>query len=559
LARIVLESEDIVALTAVGEARRLSAQVELWPGWSFAATPVLLCRPGWRMLLVGHPDPPPGFEECDFLAGGKAPDGLVLARFSRVPWIGGASGALELERGGAIDLMRHMTAVVPYPAADCPVPGRVARLAAAACGAAFAAHLARRIGHPPLGPLPGYAALEPVNNALGALEGLILHDALWGEAGAAGAGEAGAAGAGEAGAAGAGEAARALVLVRRERRQNMDEVVIAREQRTELLSGLGAYVAARAAQAIQADAGGTWGASARAAAGDALAEWRGALRAVNRRGRGAAGGRFRLTGMACAFLLDRLGRSSWHDEASAGEALDALLERGVRLDGGSGDNSVVARTECRYGYLDLLDEETAYVRQEQDRRRGELRDLLGGWVEAGDGDRGQKIVFDVSRLELRGMAWLEAGHRPVNANVAVYHGPVTFDFGCALLSFNGLPVAEDRKTGLLHVNFPGQAITMSGDGGPFSIDRGAEFTTGLEVDLPGLYVAATRGALFDVDGELMVRLRRPPAVWRRRPAAKQAAAAGAAPGEAAPAGATPGEDAAGDDADGRSGSREGAP
>jgi len=540
LARIVLESEDIVALTAVGEARRLSAQVELWPGWSFAATPVLLCRPGWRMLLVGHPDPPPGFEECDFLAGGKAPDGLVLARFSRVPWIGGASGALELERGGAIDLMRHMTAVVPYPAADCPVPGRVARLAAAACGAAFAAHLARRIGHPPLGPLPGYAALEPVNNALGALEGLILHDALWGEAGAAGAGEAGAAG--------AGEAARALVLVRRERRQNMDEVVIAREQRTELLSGLGAYVAARAARAIEADAGGAWGASARAAAGDTLAEWRGALRAVNRRGRGAACGRFRLTGMACAFLLDRLGRSSWHDEASAGQAFDALLERAVRLDGGYGDNSVVARTQHRYGYLDLLEEEMAYVRQEQERRREELQDLLWGWAEAGDASRGQKIVFDVGRLELRGMAWLEAGHRPVNANVAVYHGPVTLDFGCALLSFNGLPVAEDRKTGLLHVNFPGQAIRMSGDGEPFAIHRGAEFSGGLEVDLPGLYVAATRGALFDADGELMVRLRRPPTVWRRRRPAGQGT------GEAAPGGGAPA-----DDADGRSASREGAP
>lgn len=518
MASLTLGPDDIVALTAASEARRLSAQCELWPGWAVGDMPVLYVRRGWRMLLVGHPDPPPGFEGCDFAPeGGRATKGPVAAADCRVPWIPGSSGALELEHGGAIELNGRPTAAVPYPVAGASAPGRVAQLAAATCGAAFCAFVAGRVDRAwgaAAGPLPDYAGLQPVNNALGNLEGLILHDALWGAEGGHGA-------AATAAAAEAATAARALVLVRRERRQNMDDRVIADEQRSELVVGLAAYVAARAAQAAQTGQS--------APAGCAVSGWQKALREVNCRGQGATYGRFRLTGMALAFLLDRLGEE-WHDAATQGTPLDNLVEQRVKLDGGSGDDGALAAAQRRHGYLERLDEERAFVRGEQERRREQLSDLLFPRI-----GEGQKMVFDVEHLRLQGMAWLESALCQVSDSVAIHGGPLALDFGHALLSFDGPPVAVDLQQGLVHVSLPGRALRTSGDGEDFVIEHGAEFTDGLEVDCRGVYAKAGRGTVFNVDGELLISLRRPPAVWRRkRPGGSRADGPGTAPGGDAP-------------------------
>ncbi|MDQ7793134.1 MAG: hypothetical protein RDU89_01790 [bacterium] len=440
------------SLACVGEAYHLEEQAgPLWPGWDLASTPILLAG-----------------DDCSYLVG---TNGAREGFRSFDGW------ALPLYRGPAQAGDDPLAALVTTNALDSEHPQGPAEFVGLILREAFAFHRAGRVP-----PYPGAAGRYPeasaTNNVLGRIEGMLLHDLLTGGAGD--------------------EALTAFALVRRERRERLDDALVAVEQACEIRLGLGLYIELRAflaattahyrpTAAFRALTGGHAGFQ------EVLGSRYEGLRAMNR---GAS--RFAHTGMALALCLDRV-YPGWAAELGPTVSLDDLVERKVAFDGGDNDEAVLLRAKERHGYFEEVLQERQWLRDLAGRREQLLAELFH--------TSGLKLVFDVSALDPA----LVTGHRrvePLKNHILLYHGPCSFRFGPTTLEFGGVRLLEDRLTGLLQVATRPGRLRFEGDRRPFTLQIPAEFTGGLALDIPEVKVRARQGVLYDADGVLYVKLLR---------------------------------------------------
>lgn len=244
-----------------------------------------------------------------------------------------------------------------------------------------------------------------------------------------------------------------LCLVRRERRGPLPDEAIAAEQAAEVWDGLPAYVAGQ--------------------------------QPASRSAR---------IGLGLAQLLDRVD-PGWQVVWGAGrDSLDQALERFVAFDGGSGDEALMQDAQYRHDYAGLLVAAQKRLAAERTARKALVDRILRG--------DGSLLVVDTSAL---GEGFVEAatpGQR-VNAGLSVWDGAVAFRFRGAEVFFDGVPVARDRRAGLLQARVRGR-LHMSGDGA--DLEEPAEFTERLEMDLPGVTVRARHGWVRPLDEGLYVKL-----------------------------------------------------
>jgi len=359
--------------------------------------------------------------------------------------------------------------------------------------------------------LSGYPELSATNNALGNLEGLILHDILRGSLVDAPP------------AAVPATAAYHFCLVRRERRGPLDEAVVQYEQDLEADEGRARYVQTRSllgalpgrpaansppylpGPAFQALSGR----EAYDKAPELITEQIAKLRRINVNAAGAAWWRFFHTGMALALFADYLD-PDWKRHVDAGQSLDAVIERSLVYDGGSVDERELELVKTRYGYDERLAAEREFSRQEKRRKEGLLATLLA----AGSG---QRVTFDVSSLmaEEEGAAsgrfslvWDPAAVEIITQNVRIHRRGLRFIGSGTDLAFHGVPVVEDLKNRLFHVNVRAERLGVEGDGRAQAIFRPAEFAEGLEVSLPGVVARATSGFVQNTGGTLYIKITR---------------------------------------------------
>lgn len=248
-------------------------------------------------------------------------------------------------------------------------------------------------------------------------------------------------------------ALRTLCLVRRERRGPLADEEIAWEDGAEVWDGLPAYVAGS-----------------------------------------APGNRPARAGAAGAHLLDQLDpgwQAAWEARPVP---LTQLLERHVRFDGGEGDEALLLGAQGRHGYPRLLAAARDRIGAARRAREALVDQILTG--------EGTLLVVDTSAL---GEGFVEAAQagQPVNAGMSVYAGDVAFRFRGAEVFFRDVPVAQDRRAGLLQARIRGR-LRMSGDGEPLAGE--AAFTERLEMELPGVTVRARAGSVQPLDGGLYVKL-----------------------------------------------------
>ncbi len=455
---LTANERERASLGCLGEAYRLWEHAgPLWPGWDFPSTPLLIVGET-RSFLAGTDRPPPGFRAVQ----SPLPVPLYCGPLPRAGALAAAvvpMGALDLQRpGGAVDFL-----------------GLVLR-------EAFAVHRARH-GAMPAYPqaLCRYPETSAPNNVLSRIEGLLLHELLTGD---------------EPDHAGL---RLAFALVRRERREALDDDLVVGEKICELRLGLGRYLEVRAWKA--ALAGGFCPSPAfRALTGSgpifepALAARYEGLRNTCR---GVLRERFAYTGMALALCLDRL-HPGWPEELAPHVFLDDLFERFVSFDGGDGDEAALLQAKERHGYFENLVAEREWVRRLHARREGLLAQTLGA--------DGLRMVFDVSALDAPVVIHERAEVEPLGDQVLLYRGPCSFRFGLSTLEFEGVRVLEDRVSGLLQVVTRPGRLRFYGDERPFGLHAPAEFTDGLSLDVPGVKVRARHGVIYDADGVLYVKI-----------------------------------------------------
>jgi hypothetical protein len=518
------------ALLCLSEARRLSAYLRqargadyLWPGFDFGGVPICVYQGGVDALLVQHPDPPGEFQRVQLPIPGLEGVGVFYAR-GPLPYLPVVGSAVI---GG------HLTATLPLPVFS---PEAVPEgLVAALIHEAFHAFSASGRRRPPdASMLSAYPELSAPNNALGNLEGLILHDILLESlahappamvattAATTAAATAATTAATTAAATAAATAAYRFCLVRRERRGPLDETVVEYEQDLEADEGRARYVQTRSLL------GALWGRpaansppylpgpafqtlSGREAydkAPELITEQIAKLRRINLNAAGAAWWRFFHTGMALALFADYLD-PDWKRRVDAGQSLDAVIERGLVYDGGSGDEREIELVKTRYGYDERLAAEREFGRQEKRRKEGLLATLLAG--------SGRRVTFDVSSLtaeeegEASGrfsLVWDPAEVEIITQNVRIHRRGLRFVGSGTDLAFSGVPVVEDLKNRLFHVNVRAERLDVEGDGRAQAIFRPAEFAEGLEVSLPGVVARATRGFVRNIDGTLYIKITR---------------------------------------------------
>jgi len=466
----------------------------LWPGWEIRSTPLAVYTPGGNAFLLHHPRPVAPFQAVD-----ASELGLTSATTERIgPLYHSAVDLPFLRAATAQPLNGALTGLVPVWLDD-DGPARFEAFIALLAREAFQVYGRRWSGGRP-SPFPAdrYPDLSPVNNALGNVEGRLLQ-AAWGETDP--------------------DVLRTLVrrfcLVRRERRGPLDEALIEYEQHHELHDGLPGYVELLA---LERGSSPDYRASAeyrrltgneRYVHGPLLVEQtRAELGRVNLRGQGANRVRFSYTGAAIARFLDRI-RPGWQAHLESARAnLDRLLEEGVLYDGGDGDEREIVAVLREYGYDDLLEAERLYARQEEARKRELLDSVLRG--------SGIRISIDVSHLvgtedwwdRRRGTSlWWDPAHvEKITEHIRVHTRMLTFKSRGTILSFEGLPVVEDRRNKIFHSCLPDGRLNFVGDSQPFSIDRPAEFSEGLEIRCPGLEIQAEAGYLQNADGVLYIKI-----------------------------------------------------
>lgn len=466
------------ALACVAEAWHIAKNTEIWPGWDLRKTPLALYKGDGSFFLSGHPHPPKGGREVFWPAGTTGPVVLHLATGTAPQPAAGAASACFYNG--------VWTAVIPLELVGETVEEALAFISLIWQEGFRAGVLSNgRAMSPPF--ISYYPVNKPVNNALGNIEGRLLRFARRTPEDAIN------------------ELALGFALIRRERRAQLDDEIVSYEQETEYYDGLPAYVSALALQRLASETHDPCPAFLRMAGPDIRAKASrhldarfSALERVNRRGLWARRQRFQLTGMGLAFLLDRI-MPSWKERAvSPGVTLDALLEENVTFDGGSGDDSLIARIEMEFDYVQRLEEERAWAKEIEKMTRELLEGILSG--------QGLKLIFDISQLALTQAFFKEDHLHEVNEQLQVHTGPVTFHFGPTSLAFDGPPVIEDRRSGLLHVCLPVQRYRVEGDGSRFHLVKPAEFTEGLELNLGKVRVRAREGLIQPVDGALYIRI-----------------------------------------------------
>jgi len=450
----------------------------VWPAWSPCSVGYALRASSGGVLLAARGDAPPRFRRVD------ADDGQPFRLFEP------EDGATDAE-----PLRKAVTVTVP----DIVPTGRgLEEMVIGLVESAFQRSLELTTGAGPGGwrsrlvdARERYPTLSALNNALGNVEARALADAL-----------------AERDEQAMFELATGIALVRRERRKEMDDDLIAYERERERFEGLASYAGARALARASSRGYRPSERFARLSgrrryrdAGVLLESRLALLRALNRRGYGANDVRFGAVGMALALLLDRLHpgwRPALEDVAQHADALDRAVESRVRFDGGAGDDRCIASLQERYGYVELLEAERKYE-DEESRRRRELLDEVRG---AG----GTRFTFDVSGLEPTGVECEHGARQQLGNYVHLYEGEVRFRFGKVELGFHGVPVLQDVRHGLFHVCVAGSPPRFLGDDSPVGIENGAEFVEGLVVSCPGVRVRAGAGYIKDVDGTIYVKI-----------------------------------------------------
>jgi len=514
-AEVEVRPAHLRALLCLSEARHLSGYFRqargadyLWPGFDFGGVPVCIYQGGVDAFLVQHPDPPGEFQGVELPIPGLEDVAVSYAR-GPLPYLPAVGSAAI---GG------HLTATLPLPvfSPEAVPEGLVAALIHEAFHA-FSASRRRRTPDPSM--LSAYPELSATNNALGNLEGLILHDILLESL--VDSPPAAVASTAAATAASSGVAYR-FCLVRRERRGPLDEAVVQYEQDLEADEGRARYVQTRSllgalpghpgansppylpGPAFQALSGR----EAYDKAPELITEQIAKLRRINVNAAGAAWWRFFHTGMALALFADYLD-PDWKRRVDAGQSLDAVIERSLVYDGGSGDERELELVKTRYGYDERLAAEREFSRQEKRRKEGLLATLLAG--------SGQRVTFDVSSLmaEEEGAAsgrfslvWDPAAVEIITQNVRIHRRGLRFIGSGTDLAFSGVPVVEDLKNRLFHVRVSAERLGVEGDGRAQAIFKPAEFAEGLEVSLPGVVARATSGFVQNTGGTLYIKITR---------------------------------------------------
>ncbi len=510
-----------LCLAEAGHLTRFLAETRgpdfLWPGFDFAATPVLLYDGRGEAFLAQHPHPPTGFELFRVPVPGL--EGVPLyhhrGAFPSVP----AAGPAEI--GGRVAAALPLRVFRPGVVPESLVAGLIHE-------AFHAFQWGRGQRGSDLSLISEYPELSPVNNALGNLEARILYGYLrrsldlGGRLAGDGSPDPGGLGA-DAGAAAPGAdgpvtTAYAFSLIRRERRAMLEDETIEYERGLESAEGLARYVQAKAllgavssltryvpGRAFSVLAGR----DAYSRARELVAEQVGKLPGLNVNAAGAAWWRFFCTGMALGLFADDLD-PEWKHKVARGQPLDSVVEERVTYDGGSGDERAIERLKEEYGYDARLDAERRFGREEKRRKEELLSTLLKG--------SGTRLTFDVSDL-LTEETWAESGRfalvwdpgsvETVTKNVRIHRRGLRFTAYGTDLRFTGLPVVEDLKNRLFHVSVPSAGrLRLQGDGQACTLERPAAFEDGLEVILPGVVARARSGYVQNSAGTLYIKIAR---------------------------------------------------
>lgn len=501
---IEIRPAHLRALLALAEARHLTGYLEathgleyLWPGFRFSDIPIILYREDREVFLVQHPEPPTELQPVELPIPGL--DAPVFFRAGSLPFLPAVRVALVGDRpAAAVPLTVFRREAPPESLVTLLIHG------------AFHAFMAGvRSAKPDLRVMSQYPELSPVNNALGNLEGRILHRFLAATTGV------------EPGPADARETAYEFCLVRRERRGPLDDVVVDYEQHLEASEGLARYVQARAILAalpgtVHPPTGTEYsgGVAFQTLAGRELymagprlwVHKLDKLRDLNANAAGAAWWRFFHSGMALALFADHV-EPGWKRSVAAGSTLDVVLERQVRFAGDPVDEKRLDEIKATLGYHDRLEQEREFSRSERDRKHHLLARVLN--------TDGTRVTFDVSSL-VPDETWWDSGHlsvewdpatmESVTRDVRIHHHGLRFSGFGARLVFTGVPVVEDLKNRLLHVSVPVERVNLEGDGRRFALIRGAEFSDGLQVRLPGVQAEARSGYLRETDGSLYIKV-----------------------------------------------------
>ena len=513
---------------------RLAGDGLIWPGWRPLAQPALISLAGGGGILLGSGPAPAGFAAVPLGDRGAVvhwrPESIrvealrpgPLAGQCRVAHVGGELVPV-VTMGTGRDPLVAVAALAgelfQAQVARALVTG-LAVLAAAGEDEAELVEIREAASLPPDSPerLAGtmaelqrayerYPETELLNNVLGNLEGRLLY-------GLEASDEFGAAAAGLTESPPELATARAVALVRRERHAALAPALVAYERRLEVYAGLPRYVELLVLRrTVAADDPAETGGGDAGIAGDAdgatvstrarLLETSrlGELARLNLKGWGAARRRFGHSGMGLALLLDRLG-IQWRGELVAeGTPLDRLLESAVAFDGGDGDEQLLEAARVAYGYYERLEDERAWVREQQLRRTELVNNVLAA--------PGTRIAVDVSALNEKS-SWCDAeGIERIGESVLVHSRPGVFTFGdgSTFVEFRGVSLAEDRRARWLHLTVPGRKLAIYGDEEPVQPTRGVEFTDGLSLDLGCLRVRAQRGTVERDGGALLIRLR----------------------------------------------------
>ncbi len=211
--------------------------------------------------------------------------------------------------------------------------------------------------------------------------------------------------------------------------------------------------------------------------------------------RGAAGGEAVAGGRPWA--QRRSFPDGWKAALSAGVAFDQVIESYVRLDGGSRDDAALVAALATYGHADALERARLLAAATADARRALIEGILRG--------EGTLLAIDIRRLG-RPRVESPAPVQAVHGGLAVYPAGASFAFEAGPhLCFDRLPVAEDRRSGLLQTRVRAR-LRMQGDGAALRGGGRAVFTDGLDLTLPGMRLRAAGGTIEPVDGGYLLRL-----------------------------------------------------
>jgi hypothetical protein len=504
--------------------------VDPWPGWGPGAAPALISLEPEGSLLLGVPEPPPGFGRLD-LADGLAAlyrpglvetqrlaNGVLAGRYQVAAWSGRVIPAVSFSpardavtsMGMLVRELFRVTAALDLAGSVAATAGtgeedELSEVAAPSAGADDFAEgaLPRRAAF--LRQLQAayerYPEMQLLNNVLGNLEGRLLYGHLNGS----GFGEEAV---GVTGQSQPAATARALALVRRERHADMGPSTIGYERRMELFEGLPRFVELALLRAMCGGDGPPVLAEFEAIAGEDYRETArrlvaarfGMLTQLNVRGWGASRRRFYHSGAAIAFLLDDVVPGWRREVALEGRPLDLVLEAVADFDGGPVDEKLLETTRRYYGYYERLQDEQQWSRDTADRRRELLAGVFSG--------AGTKVTLDVSALNAKSAWYDTATAERLGESVIVHVRPGVFTYGDGgtFVECRGLSMVEDRRARLFHVTVPGTKLAIMGDEESVGGARGAEFTEGLNVELGGLRVRARRGVLRRAGDTLYIRV-----------------------------------------------------